>query len=188
MRVFAALLLVLLVATGCSGAGTEAEGGTATSPSGTTGGGTEESTDLAPKTSQEPETTSKTPNSLQLRQVSSGSDGLKRRQVIAAPSADGLSEATGVRLPDAGEGTYLAAFWGEKPTGGYTVEVLSARVKGDQTVVQLTLKKPPPDAMVGQALTYPYAAAVIRGSVPKNTGFTFATQGGRGLNWPVKRV
>lgn len=190
MKVFAALLIALLVATGCSGGSPEAGEETSnTGPSsGNTGGGTVVSTGPAPETTQGGGTTNEAPGSFQIEQVSSGSDGLKRPQVVVAPSADALSEATGLRVPNSGEGTYLAAFWGEKPTGGYTVEVSSARMEDNQVTVRLVLQNPPPDAMVGQALTYPYAAAIIRGGVPENTNFTLVTQGGRSLDWPIRRA
>lgn len=121
-------------------------------------------------------------------EVISGSSGLEQRQVVISPSASALAEATGVQVPEAGDGTYLAVFWGEKATGGYTVEVLDARIRNGRLVVRTDLKPPPPDAMVGQALTYPYAAAVIRGEFPADTDFVFVTRGGRELGWSVQRA
>ncbi|MGB3635320.1 MAG: protease complex subunit PrcB family protein [Rubrobacteraceae bacterium] len=182
-------MLALLLAAGCSGRGTGTSGetGNTGSASGTTNSSTGGSSSPEPETTQEAETTEEAPGSTQIEQVSSGSDGLKRPQVVVAQSAAALSEATGVQIPEAGEGTYLAAFWGERPTGGYTVEILDARMEGGQVAVQLALRKPPPDAMVSQALTYPYAAAVTRGGVPESTDLTFVAQGGRELGWPVRR-
>ncbi|CAN5658891.1 hypothetical protein BH24ACT22_BH24ACT22_22310 [soil metagenome] len=174
MRGVVILSLALLFAAGCSGVapGTGEE----------TGG-----TNPEPETTQGDGATNEMSGNLRIEQVSSGSDGLKRPQVVLAPSAAGLSEATGVRIPDTGEGMYLAAFWGERPTGGYTVEILDARMEDSRMIVRLALKKPPPDAMVSQALTYPYAAAVIQGSMPENTDLTFVNQGGRELGWPIRR-
>ena len=103
-------------------------------------------------------------------------------------SAGAISEATGLRVPDAGEGTYLAVFWGEKPTGGYTVEVLSARPEGSRMVVRLALEEPPPDAMVSQALTYPYATAILRDVDPGEKEFVFVAKNGQELGWPVRNV
>lgn len=136
----AILLLALLAGAGCSG------GGSASSSA-------EETGSAAPP----PETTQKTgpAGGAALEQISVGSGAPRRPQVVVAPSAAALSEATGVRVPPSGAGTYLAAFWGEQPTGGYTVGFLSARTEGDRVVVRLALEKPPPDAMVSQALTYP---------------------------------
>lgn len=184
-------LLTLLLAAGCSGGGGSGTDGEETGSNGsseTTGGSTEDRTDTAPGTTQETGNTNEAPGGVSLLEISSGSSGLEQRQVVVAPSAAALSEAAGVQVPEAGEGTYLAAFWGEKPTGGYTMEALDAQPEGDRIVVRLALKKPPPDAMVSQALTYPYVAAVIRGSVPENINFTFVTQGGRELDWPVRRL
>jgi hypothetical protein len=178
LATFATVLLVLFLAVGCSGGGGSMTGDGET---GSTGSSSGKSTDPAP------ETTSETPGGVEIEQVSSGSGGLSQRQVVVAPSADALSEATGVRVPDAGEGTYLAAFWGEKPTGGYTVEFLGARMEGDRITMELALEEPPPDAMVSQALTQPYAAAVIRDGISEDTALTFVTRGGRELDWAVRR-
>lgn len=178
-------LLLILLAAACSGGSRDVGGGdlgsTSSAPE-TTGG--EEGTGPPPETTQEAQTTP----SPQIEQVSSGSDGLNQPQVVVAPSAGALAQATGARVPEAGAGTYLAVFWGEKPTGGYTVEVLSARTEGRRVIVQLSLEEPPPDAMVSQALTYPYAAAVMRGVDPGEKEFVFFTQNGRELGWPVRNV
>ena len=185
------LSLALSLAGGCSGGGAGSDSGqtgSASSSSGTTGSNPEGSTTPAPETTQEAGTTEETSGRVPLEQISSGSGGLGQRQVVVAPSAGALSEATGAQVPDAGEGTYLAAFWGEKPTGGYTMEILSALMEGNQIIVRIALKDPPPDAMVSQALTYPYAAAVIRGGVPADKELTFVTQGGRELNWPIRNI
>jgi hypothetical protein len=106
--------------------------------------------------------------------------------VILAPSAGALSRAVGANVPDSGEGTYLAAYWGEKPTGGYSLAVESARLEGDRVTVQLPLKEPPPDALVTQALTYPYAVGVLRDLDPRGKQFYFADQRGRELGWSVR--
>ena len=52
--------------------------------------------------------------------------------------------------PDSGSGTYLAAYWGEKPTGGYSMSVRSARLEGSRVIVRLALKEPPRDAILTQ--------------------------------------
>ena len=180
------LLISLLLAAGCSGGGEEDGGGTesADSPSETTGDSTGGDTAPLPETTQEAGMAGDVP----LEQIAAGSNGLQQPQVVVAPSADALSETTGVQVPDAGEGTYLAVFWGEKPTGGYTVEVLSARTEGSRIIVQLALQKPPPDAMVSQALTYPYAAAVLRNVDPGEKEFVFVTGNGREIGWSVRNV
>ena len=121
----------------------------------------------------------------QLASQASG-QGQKRPQVLLASSASALSQAVGVGVSDAGEGTYLVAFWGEKPTGGYSVEITSVRSDGDRVGVQLSLKDPPPDAMVTQALTYPYVTAVVRNADLTDKEVVLKDQGGRELGWPVR--
>lgn len=180
---WAAVALVSVLTIGCLTVGCS---GTAGSSSETTGG-TGSSAGATSEATQTAGGTGRTPGSIEIEQISSGSDGLSQRQVVVAPSAGALSEATGAQVPSTGEGTYLAAFWGEKPTGGYTVGILSAQMEGDRVTVQLVLEEPPPDAMVGQALTYPYATAVVRGGIREDTDLTFVTQEGRELDWAVRR-
>lgn len=127
---------------------------------------------------------------LRVERIFSGSPGQgpQSPRVVAAPSASVLSKELGAEIPDSGEGVYLISYWGEKPTGGYSLAVESARLEGDQVTVRLRLKEPPPDAMVTQALTYPYAAAVVRDVSFEGKGFSFEDQHGRKLDWPVRRV
>lgn len=174
----AVMLVPLLLAAGCTGGGNPEASDSGT---GNTGAG--------PGITSPQETTGETTaEKVQLEQISSGTDGLKRPQVVVARSAGALSEVTGIEIPDSGKGTYLAAFWGEKPTGGFTVDFLGVRRVEDRLEIRLALRKPPPDAVVTQALTYPYAAAVIRGGVPDDMDFALVTQGGRQLDWPVRRI
>jgi hypothetical protein len=133
---------------------------------------------------------SEAPRELRVEQIFSGAPGQGSRQprVILASSAAGLSRAIGANIPDSGEGTYLVAYWGEKPTGGYSLAVKSARLEGDRVKVRLALREPPRDAIVTQALTYPYAVAVVRGPDLQGRGFSFVDQDGQKLGWPVRRV
>lgn len=114
--------------------------------------------------------------------------GPKRPRLFLASSASVLSRAMGARIPDAGEGTYLAALWGEKPTGGYSVKIQSVRVEGDRATIRIALNKPPPDAMVTQALTYPYATAVARGESLGGKEILLKDQKGRRLDWLARDV
>ncbi len=125
---------------------------------------------------------------LRVERISAGApgEGPEEPRVIVAPSATALSEAIGASVSDSGEGTYLAAYWGEKPTGGYSLAVESARLEGDRVTVRLALKEPPRDAIVTQALTYPYAVAVVRDLDPQGKDFSFTDQDGRELGWPVR--
>ena len=161
------IALLLLVATGCSA-----------------GDGPEPSGDDSNETAEAPET-------LRVVQISSEApgEGPQGPRVILAPSAATLERKTGASVsPDSGEGTYLAAYWGEKPTGGYSLGARSARLEGDRVTVRLALQEPPPDAIVTQALTYPYVVAVVRGLDPEGKDFLFVDQGGRRLDWPLRRV
>ena len=130
------------------------------------------------------------PRNLRVERIFSGApgQGLQSPQVVLAPSAPALSKESGAEIPDSGEGVYLISYWGEKPTGGYSLAVESARLEGDLLTVRLRLEEPPPDAMVTQALTYPYAAAVVRDVSLGGKEFSFVDQDGRRLDWPVRRI
>ena len=66
-------------------------------------------------------------------------------------------ENRGVYVLPAGDVRYLLVAWGEKPTGGYTMNInhVSPTMLGD-IQVRVTLEAPDPDDMVTEALTYPY--------------------------------
>lgn len=125
---------------------------------------------------------------LQIEQLASGAQGLPSAQVLLSTSAASLSGAAGVDVPERGEGTYLGVFWGEHPTGGYSVKVKSAELEGDRVTVHLTLQRPDPGMIVTQALTYPYAVVFMQESIPDKSKFIFLDQDGRELNWPVKQT
>lgn len=50
---------------------------------------------------------------------------------------------------------------GEKPTGGYSIEPKSTTVDGSTLVINADTKSPPPDAMVTQAFTTPFAVIAV---------------------------
>lgn len=133
---------------------------------------------------------SEEPRDLRVERISSDAPGQGPRhpQAVVAPSAAALSGEIGANVPDSGSGTYLAVYWGEKPTGGYSMSVRSARLEGSRVTVRLALKEPPRDAILTQALTYPYAVAVIRELDPGGKDFYFVDENGRALGWPVRRV
>src|SRR5919107_4504575 len=128
------------------------------------------------------------PRDLRVEQISAGAlgQGSKGPRVIVAPSAAAISEAIGARIPDAGDGTYLAAYWGQKPTGGYSLAVESARIEGDRVTARLALEEPPRDALVTQALTHPYAVAAGRDLDPRGKDFSFTDENRRGPEWPAR--
>ena len=133
---------------------------------------------------------SEEPRDLRVERISSDAPGQGPRhpQAVVAPSAAALSGEVGANVSDSGSGTYLAAYWGEKPTGGYSMSVRSARLEGSRVTVRLALREPPRDAILTQALTYPYAVAVIRELDPGGKDFSFVDENGRELGWPVRRV
>ena len=133
---------------------------------------------------------SEEPRDLRVERISSDAPGQGPRQprAVVATSAAALSGEVGANVPDSGSGTYLAAYWGEKPTGGYSMSVRSARLEGSRVTVRLALREPPRDAILTQALTYPYAVAVIRELDPGGKHFSFVDENGRELGWPVRRV
>ncbi len=148
------IVLMLVFAVGCTAG--DGSGPSADDPSETTG-------------------SSEAPRELRVGRIFSGAPGQgpQRPLVIVAPSAAALSRETGVTIPDSGEGTYLVAYWGEKTTGGYSLAVRSARLEGNRVTVRLALQEPPPDAILTQVLTYPYAVAVVRGLDPEGKDFLF---------------
>lgn len=50
---------------------------------------------------------------------------------------------------------------GQQPTGGYWISADAVQRVGNTLYVQATANRPGPDAMTTQALTYPFAVAVI---------------------------
>ena len=130
------------------------------------------------------------PRDLRVEQVAAGApgEGPGRPRIVLAPSAEALSEDLGAEIRGSGAGTYVVAYRGERPTGGYSVGVAGARVEGDRVTVRVSLEDPPPDAMVTQSLTYPYGISVLRGLSLEGKSFSFVGGDGETLGWPVRRV
>lgn len=127
---------------------------------------------------------------LRVENLAAGSpgEGPQRPRVVVAPSAEALSGELGAEIDGAGEGTYLVAYRGEQPTGGYSVGVRGAEVEGDRVTVRMTLKGPPEGAIVTQVLSYPYVISVLEDLDPAGKEFSFVSGGGERLEWPVRRV
>lgn len=122
-----------------------------------------------------------------VEQIAQGQQGPAQRQVVVAGSAETLSGATGVAVPDSGGGLYVSAQAGERPTGGYRVSISEA---GDGEV-RVELREPGDEDIVTQALTQPYAVALVRtgeGRVPEPGELSFVDAEGEPLGWPVRRV
>lgn len=130
------------------------------------------------------------PRDLRVERVAAGApgEGPPRPRVVLAPSAEAMSRELGAEIRGSGEGTYLVAYRGERPTGGYSVGVAGARVEGDRVIVRVSLEDPPSDAIVTQSLTYPYEISVLHGVAPEGKSFSFIGGGGETLDWPVRRV
>jgi DNA ligase (NAD+) len=67
---------------------------------------------------------------------------------------------------------------GREPTGGYSLTVESACLSGSRVTVRLGLQEPLPDAILTQALTYPYMVAVVRDVDRHGKDFSFVDQDG----------
>ena len=55
---------------------------------------------------------------------------------------------------------YMLVTYGEKPTGGYVVEITGISEEEDKILVTIHFSEPGEDDMVTQALTYPYDLAM----------------------------
>jgi len=56
---------------------------------------------------------------------------------------------------------YVLVTYGEKPTGGFEVEITDIEEKEDKILVTVKFTEPGKDEMVTQALTYPYDLAML---------------------------
>lgn len=191
------ILLVFLLAAGCA-AGKDSGSSQEDSRPDTTpvtnpdssGAETTGPTAAKPETTAETTAASGLRSLLRVERVAAGApgQGQKRPGVIVAGSAAALSKEMGTEVPDNGEGTYIAALWGEKPTGGYSITVGKPLKDGNMVTIELDLKRPPKDAFVAQSLTYPYVIAVIRGIDPASTKFALVEKSGRKLDWPIRKA
>lgn len=152
-----------------------------------------------PEGSDPPETTAleKTTGGRELavEEVFSGDAGSGSRErpgaVLAAELEDlpvsGSSqvERTG---PEAGEVFYAAVFAGERPTGGYDVEVRDAVLRGERVDLEVALIEPPEEAIVTQALTYPFTVVEISGTDLQGREVRLTDEEGRDPGWPVEVI
>lgn len=129
-----------------------------------------------------------TTRQVEVEHLSNTNHGPDRQGLVVASSARSLREETGLEAPDSGDGTYVAACRGQKPTGGYGVRMESARLAKDRLELRLTLEDPQPTGIVTQALTTPCTAGFIEGVDPQGIQFTAVDAGGKELDWPVRRA
>ncbi len=99
--------------------------------------------------------------------------------------SDRLSDALSipVAIPSSGEGTYLGACMGLKPSGGFSVRFESARLEGTQVTICLDVQEPGPDSFAITVITSPFAVAVIRDLDPRDKNFSVGE-----LDWQVVHV
>ncbi|OGR90529.1 MAG: hypothetical protein A2V88_17320 [Elusimicrobia bacterium RBG_16_66_12] len=64
--------------------------------------------------------------------------------------------------PDFAKSVVVAAFAGERPTGGFSASFDEPLVTGDDLIVRCRVQKPSTTAFVTQALTQPWKARVFR--------------------------
>lgn len=68
----------------------------------------------------------------------------------------------GVHVLPRGEYAHVLVAMGERPTGGYRVELLDAFSAGDHVLLEVAYHQPRPGDMVSQALTYPYLLTSVK--------------------------
>ncbi|RMH57111.1 MAG: protease complex subunit PrcB family protein [Deinococcus-Thermus bacterium] len=78
--------------------------------------------------------------------------------------------ATGNQLPpppvpslDFTQSRAVAFFWGQKPTGGYSLQYAGSQTVGNTLRVTLRLNSPPPGAILTQAITSPFVILEVPG-------------------------
>lgn len=91
--------------------------------------------------------------------------------------------ATGNQIPqpatptvDFNQNRVVAFFWGQKPTGGYSVLYVGSQLSGSTLRVTLRLVSPAPGAILTQALTSPFVMLEVPGRFTK---VEFVDAGGR---------
>lgn len=181
------LLLTFLLAAGCAGN----SGGSGNGPQDSGAADDTEGASVGPRAGGSPEQTGNAgTDGIHLEQIGAGGQSpYEDPAVVVAPSSAALSTETGVEVPESGAGTYLAFFAGQRPSGGYSVEALSAaRVNDGRIEVRVAVREPEPGLRVTQALTYPYAVAVLRGVDPGSAQLYITDPGGQELGWPVEKT
>lgn len=63
--------------------------------------------------------------------------------------------------PNFAQEALILATWGEKPTAGYSLDIIDLKVEGSEAVVTLALQYPEKGSFTAQVLTYPAAARQV---------------------------
>jgi len=99
--------------------------------------------------------------------------------------AEACSLAPGVHVVSFDPGTtYILAARGEKPTGGYTVDLWDVKVSGGTYALTFRTQDPEPGSAVIQVLSYP--ATLIRTAATPESITQVLTEGPEILAWPVQ--
>ena len=105
---------------------------------------------------------------LLLALAASGAGGIPFKPATAEERASLAKKVRKVRrappsitLEGRGDRVVIVAALGEKPTGGYGIEITQVSLRGSTLTVEAVATVPPKDAMLTQALTYPFDAASI---------------------------
>jgi hypothetical protein len=68
--------------------------------------------------------------------------------------------------------TAVFLFGGQRPTGGYALDVRGVTLEGDTLVVDAGVQGPPAGSMSTQALTFPYAVIAVPSRAIRNVRWT----------------
>jgi hypothetical protein len=66
-----------------------------------------------------------------------------------------------MKQTDIANSNYVILSMGEKNTGGYSIEIEKVEETDKNIIITVKEKNPAPDAMVTQAITYPYTVVKI---------------------------
>jgi hypothetical protein len=106
----------------------------------------------------------KAPELPQWRGQQEGGAELSSRMIRTQAEWSAFWKSTGRAAPQALDETREAAVLitlGERPTGGFKPQVISATENGGKYVIVYSEGKPSPDSFVTQALTYPWVIAIV---------------------------
>lgn len=90
---------------------------------------------------------------------------------------DQAKSLQGFDILQSGEVSYLVVYAGERPTGGYSIEITSIVDQEGITEVTVKEKAPGKDVMVTQALTYPFDIAKLELGISGNVKLFFVSDG-----------
>jgi hypothetical protein len=100
-----------------------------------------------------------------VRQLHGSDSGLADMTVALVNSQQDLATLGSTQLVnepiDFGSHSLVVVALGERPTGGYWAQIEGVQVAGNTLYVQAVANRPGSDEMTTQALTHPYAAAVV---------------------------